>query len=375
MLTLSVFYLMKYTFLYTYRRHLSWIGLGVLALLLHAVLANFPNFTENIYSNGLFKGIRYTMDYTVSFSPIPLFYVFLGLLVYWGIRVWLKNRKKKIKLPWSKRLLNIGMSTLSFFGGAVFFFYLLWGFNYDRIPFEEKTGLVIPEITEERLVEEITRVQRLLVETRLLIPRADTSALDRKHFPEKSEKILRNYLVSSLQEMGYDTPGRVRGRRIFPKGLLVAFGASGIYIPFVSEGHVDGSLLPTQLPPVLAHEMGHGYGFTDEGVCNLLGYLSCIRAKEPAIRYAGLLNYWRHLARSMYTLDKEKYKSFRDKLPLGVIADLKSIRINGEKYQAFFPNASRFIYDRYLKGQGISEGILSYDRIVELVMAWNDKES
>ncbi|MEZ4685085.1 MAG: DUF3810 family protein [Bacteroidia bacterium] len=44
-----------------------------------------------------------------------------------------------------------------------------------------------------------------------------------------------------------------------------------------------------EVPVTAAHEMGHALGFTDEGVCNFLGYLACIDSDEPLLQYAGRL--------------------------------------------------------------------------------------
>ena len=74
-----------------------------------------------------------------------------------------------------------------------------------------------------------------------------------------------------------------------PNGILLRFNSSGVYFPFTGEGHVDNGLHPVSKPFTIAHELGHGYGFGSEDVCNFLGFLACVRSDNPAIRYAGYL--------------------------------------------------------------------------------------
>jgi hypothetical protein len=183
------------------------------------------------------------------------------------------------------------------------------------------------------------------------------------------EEIMRENLVEALKEYDYPTPGKVRGWKLFPKGLLMRLGATGIYIPYVGQGHIDPGLHPLAQPPTMAHELAHGYGFGDEGTCNFWGYLACEKSNDPTIRYAGLLEYWREVAGLYNQRNPEAYQSFRETLPKGMIADVRAIREAMDRYPSFFPQFNRAFYDAFLKSQGVEEGVGSYSRVVSLVIA------
>ncbi|MCB0572734.1 MAG: DUF3810 family protein, partial [Phaeodactylibacter sp.] len=217
---------------------------------------------------------------------------------------------------------------------------------------------------------ETEQIKRL----RNLIPGADTEPISKGMLPAGMEGLLRNELEQLLGSHGFSTTGRVRGMYVYPKGVFMRFGSSGLYFPWTGEGHVDAGLHPLQKPLVLAHELSHGYGFGDEGSCNFLAYLSTIQSDDPVVAYAGHLSYWRTLAANYRHYEPEKYREFRESLPLGIQADLDAINEVLLRYPDFFPHFRYAAYEAYLRAQGIEEGMLNYDRVIMLAHAWRKSQ-
>ncbi len=191
--------------------------------------------------------------------------------------------------------------------------------------------------------------------------------------PAGLEATLRAGLEGRLAELDYPAVGRVRARRLYPKGIFLRFSSSGLYFPFTAEGHVDAGVHPLMMPYVMSHEMAHGYGFADEGTCSFLAYLGTTASPIPLIAYAGHLNYFRTVAGQYLRQDPEAYAAFRNALPEGIQADLNAINANLEKYPDIMPRLRYYAYDTYLKAQGIPEGMLNYNRVVMLVRAWENR--
>ena len=191
--------------------------------------------------------------------------------------------------------------------------------------------------------------------------------------PENLERHLRQAEARVLKSLGFPAPGRVRCRRIWPAGTLLQLGATGIYIPFIGEGQVDAALAPVSMPFTYAHEMAHAYGFGDEGSANFIAWLTCEQSGDPVIRYTGRLDYWFDVMGQLRQEDSLAYERYRAMLPTGIEADIASVRSVYERYPGFFPALSRKLYDTFLKGQGIEEGIRSYSRVVGLVIAWRKR--
>ncbi len=352
-----------------HKTKLIWIGLGLAVLAVRVVFSPHPALVEQYYSRGLFPLIRWAIDYLLAWIPVPLIYLFLfGILYFIGLNV---RRWWKLDYPsyWQKALDGL-LRTGAFLGGGIFLFMVLWGFNYNRMPVEAQLGLKPQPLSLSELKEELYQETETLKKARAAIPGISREPVSEDMLPAGLERQLRSDVESWLEEHGYSTVGRVRGRYVLPKGIFLRFSSSGLYFPFTGEGHVDAGLHPLQKPYVMAHEMAHGYGFGDEGTCNFIAYLSCIRSKDPVIAYSGHLNYWRTLAGDYLQYEPEKYRQFRESMPLGIQADLDAINEVLRRYPDIMPHFRYYAYDAYLKAQGIDEGIRNYDRVTMLVRAW-----
>lgn len=348
---------------------LAWIGLGIGAWVLRAALSGHPEITEKYYSRMLFPVLRWLIDYLLAWFPLPLIYLFLAGLIFFVVRGVSRWWKREYRHFWHKAL-DGALGTGAFLGGGIFFFLVMWGFNYGRLPIESQLGLELAPLTFSELKEEFAHETEAIKRLRKSIPGATREPVSADMLPEGLEEKLRAELESWLAQHGFSTVGRVRGRYVLPKGIFLRFSSSGLYFPFTGEGHVDAGLHSLQKPYVMAHELAHGYGFGDEGTCNFLGYLSCIQSDDPLIAYIGHLNYWRTLAADYLQYEPEKYREFRESLPLGIQADLDAINEVLLRYPDIMPRFRYYAYDAYLKSQGIDEGIKNYDRITMLARAW-----
>ncbi|HMQ45795.1 MAG TPA: DUF3810 domain-containing protein [Saprospiraceae bacterium] len=354
-----------------YKKSLFWIGLGLLALLIRFLLAGKPDWIETYYSRRIFVALRSGIDVLAGLFPIPLIYPFIALLVFdVGRRKW---KWLKTKMAWSERLLSGLFGILGFLGGVIFFFLFLWGYNYGRLSLESQLGLQPQALSLEELKEELDIETEKLIAGRAVFGWKDSVALTDPKLIKGMEAKLRAAVERWLSENGYPVAGEVRGRYVYPKGIFLHFGSSGLYFPFTGEGHIDAGLTILQKPYVMAHEMSHGYGFGDEGTCNFIAYVSCIHSDDPFLAYIGHLSYWRTLATNYLSYKPDEYRSFRATLPLAIQADLDAINVNLLAYPDIMPALRDAAYEAYLKSQGIEEGMKNYNRVIMLARAWRLK--
>lgn len=358
-----------------------WIGLGVVSLLLRFLFGALPGLCETLYSRGLFLGIRISIDYTTALLPFPMIYPFLAVMLfvmgralYRAVKALLLKVRRRSPSSWLG-LLGGGLLSLGGFVGFLTTFFLwIWGFNYARIPLKEQIALETKPLSHVDLMLEAEYILERCTTTRALIPQADTNALRPEHFPEDLEGHLRECLVRALDKMGYPTVGRVRGRWLHPAGSLYRFGATGVYMPFVGEGHVDPALHCSQQAFTMGHELGHGYGFGNEAECNFLGYLACMESPDPAVQYSGYLTYWRYVFGELRSIDRDCYSELRGLVPPGMHNDVLAIYDVADRYPEFFPKIQRAAYNFYLQSQGVKEGVLSYNQMLLFVSAWRKRE-
>jgi hypothetical protein len=349
------------------RKHLIWICLGIAALLIRWLSA--ASLIEQWYSRGLFPGIRWLIDYLLaSWIPFSLLYLFVIGLLIWGYWKWKKTSFKN--KSWGQILVGTLSRLLAFGGALLFFFLVLWGYNYGRISIEDQLKLKLEPIDVGELRSMMEQEAEYLIEWRQKIPAATDSALNRQHLPDRLEKRLRQDLVNWLDQHDFPTVGRARVKRIYPKGIFMRFSSSGLYFPYTGEGQVDAGLHLLQWPHVMMHEMSHAYGFGDEGTCNFLAYLAGIESDDPFIAYAVHLDFYRTLATNYLRYEPDAYQEFRAALPLGIQSDLNAINDNLREYPDIMPRVRYAAYDTYLKAQGIKEGMQNYSRVIMLVKGW-----
>ena len=347
----------------------KWAIFGLITLLLNWWAHHHPEFIEQWYSRGLFQGIRYTIDFTIAQLPFPTFYLFwMAVMVFWILvyhrRPRMEPRRPKLRY-WFSRLIG-------FAGLMIGLFFWMWGFNYARIPLDKQLGLNVQPLDSTALWQELRSETRALDSLRKSLVGNDSSALnDTQYWPVNTEDTIRAAVEKWLASEGFPVGGRVRGRFIYPKGTLFKFGASGIYWPFVGEGNLEAGMHPLRKLPSMAHEMSHGYGFSDEGACNFIAYVACADHSNTYIAYCARLDYWNTLANECLSNDRHKYEhEFKPYIPAGIVADEQAIRKQHRKYTEFAPEIRYQVYDSYLKSQGVAAGMLSYDEVLMLVLAW-----
>lgn len=350
-----------------------WVGLGVAAAGFHYAVGKDSALAEKFFSRGLYAGWRWIWDHTLGLSPLPWLYVCVAvLLIVLAANLFrrMSRPQPKTATPLTKTIGRAILRIAAWAGGLVFFFYILWGYNYNRIGLERQLGLEVSPLDAVELRAEASWASRMSAESRAAIPGATAEVLGKGALPKSLEDELRNAMTSVLRKAGYPAPGRVRVRPFIPGGWMMRFSGTGIYIPYFSEGYTAANLLPFEKPFTMAHEMAHGYGITDEGGANFLAFLACAASSVPAVRYSGYVAYWSYAAGE---LPRSELKALSEELSEGMRADLRAAQENAARYRGALEKLSRKVYAKYLKSQGIDEGMRSYSRFVGMVAAWARK--
>ena len=321
-------------------------------------------FLERIYSRGVFIAVRHAIDHTLGWIPFPLFFLFWIVVIAAAIAEVMRWRSR------AGRGGGVRYALLGIVNAALLLitlFLWLWGFNYGREAVETQLDFATYEPTLDELRTRVYASGANLSTLRDSIT-ADTSALTAADLPAGLEAAIRPLVGAALRRHGYPAPGRPRGWRLLPKGILLRLGTAGVYWPWAAQGNIDGGLHPLQQPAVLAHELAHAYGFGDEGTCSFWAYLAGAESGSPVLRYAFELAYWRQIAGRLRYADPEGYLAWRKtELAPGIKQDLAAIYTTGELYQDIAPAIRDATYTAYLHAQGIDDGLLNYGRVVRLV--------
>ena len=338
-----------------HKRSLIWITLAFIVLLMSAILPEYV--FERWYYNGIFGWIRVVYDSILGWSPIPMIYIVLLVVLVRVIR-WSGD--------WNKGVLYQATRALGGIACIVFLFYILWGFNYRQISLQDRLGFDLELVTPQDVETEFLRATAVLKKEAEGLPDRFTS--DESIASLKiNDHDLRPDVEKALADLKVPYKGRVRVRQLWPNGFLLRWGTAGIYIPQAGEGHIDKGLLSVQKPFTIAHEMAHGYGVTDEGACNFVAWLACSQSRDKWIRYGGALTYWRYAAAEM---PDEKVDEVIHTFDPVVLRSLRLVRENDKKYPDLMPEVRDAIYSSYLKRHGVKGGLRSYNFVVMMVQQY-----
>lgn len=351
------------------KRDWSWAFLGVLALGIRYFAVQYPEATDELYSRKFFPGIRNVIDLTLGHLPFPSVYLFIAIVLF-VLVLFLKRFRKKA--GWKSKSIYTIQATSNGMGALVFFFLVLWGFNYQRTPIFQQLALKPKSLNLVQLESEITITKRLVEQYRRRVTSDSAAISEIMDYPDL-EKLVRANMGENLEILGLNFTGRPRTKQFPPPGFMRKMGILGIYFPFTGESYIDPTLHPLEQPFTVAHEMAHSYGVTDEGEANFIAWVICTNSEDPLLRYSGHLRLLQYQMRDYYRMAPDEYKTWIKTLSSGVKNDLNSISAAAAAIKPFSLELSRKSNDIFLKSQGVKAGVNSYQQLPMLAYAWRKR--
>ncbi|HDP94241.1 MAG TPA: DUF3810 domain-containing protein [Candidatus Aminicenantes bacterium] len=341
------------------RRPLGWIAFGLGMIALRVVMHWVPAFAEDMYGRGIFPLIRLGLDNTLGLLPFPAVYLLIALLFFRMIR-----RLRFHERDFYSRLQRLGtmvLSLVAFFLAAAGLFLFLWGFNYARIPLRHQLALSLEPLEGSVLVGELEQAA------------AGLNLWAQRTLPGPGDDLegrVRAAMAGTLESMDWPAVGRPRARTFYPGVLLKAFGVSGIYNPFTGAATLAAGLPPVTRPFLMAHELAHAWGITDEGEANLAAFLACTRSADAEMAYSAHLAWWQYLAGPVSRSNTDAFSRISAQLVPRVQGDLAAIRAHWRQYSGRLMRAARQVNNMYLRSQGLAAGVLSYESFPALLRSW-----
>jgi hypothetical protein len=315
---------------------------------------------EAIYSDRLFPIYQIVATNISNRVPFALFdALVLGAVVCWFLLT-VGDILLARRAGWLQAVLRIVLRTATIGAVAYLAFLLTWGFNYRRVPLEDKLQFDRSRIsTDAAMVLAGQAVGQLnaLYEPAHRIGWVPPHMIDRP---------LADAFALGRRELG-STAATLPG---VPKSTLLdtyfrRAGVAGMTDPYFLETFVASDLLPFELPFVVAHEWSHLAGFADEGDANFLAFLTCLHG-TTAHQYSGWLSLYSEVVGG---LDRKSAGEVSAKLDAGPREDLRAIR--DRLIHNVNPRVSAAgwrVYDQYLKANNVEAGAASYADVVRLIL-------
>ncbi len=265
---------------------------------------------------------------------------------------------------WAERLLRRAVCLLS---ALLLLFTLGAGVNYSRASFASLSGLdVEPSSTEE------------LLQLCLLLAR--DAAAEAENVPSENGVLtLNGFPVRAATQAAVETLGDsypfLAGWSPQAKPVLASVGLSylgitGICSPFTLEANYNADVPDYMIPFTICPELTHLKGFMREEEANFIAYLACRSSDEAALRYSGAamaLNY--ALNALAESADSETYAAAWAALPQALKDDYAAAGLYWEQFNGTISETSERMNDTYLKANAQSDGVASYGRMVDLLLA------
>ena len=339
--------------------------------LLSYVSSLYPLITERYYSMGIDRIIISWLSWGSGIFPFSLAEVILLLFVLFLLWKLVKILvihlgTKKYRQSCARRYL---INALIFFSIIYLAFILLWGLNYNRLSFARIANLDVHPATTEELAE----VCSLLIDrTNELRMQVDVDENEVMEVAGGKDGILQR------ADAGYNEATAIYpvlgGKYGHPKGILLSepmsyLGLTGVYCPFTGEANVNMAVPDSLLPSIVSHEMAHQRGFAREDEANYIAYLACTLNPDPDFQYSGNLLAVIISMNTLKSYDTERYLQLQAKYNDGVKKDLNFYSLFWKKHESLAGKLSDAVNDLYLKSNRQYDGVYSYNRMVDLLIA------
>lgn len=159
-------------------------------------------------------------------------------------------------------------------------------------------------------------------------------------------------------------------KEVFASGVLSSAGITGVYSFFTIEANYNGDMTGYNIPFTMCHELSHLRGFMEEKEANFIAFLACIGSDDADFCYSGYLSGWIYCMNDLLKADTESWRALREELADEVYADLQANTEYWNSHEGTVSDVQDTLNDTYLKANGQSDGILSYQRVVDLIIAY-----
>jgi hypothetical protein len=337
-------------------------------------LASFaPELIERFYSSFFYQFIGRIIaivnkPFSYSLAEIGLIVLAAGLFIW---LLWLAQKAWNGFLSPLDLLAYLVYRALWAGGALMLLFLVLWGFNYQRQALATNLSL------EGRQ----SRPGELEAICSLMITRMNTSydaARTNQSWSTDSKAPLTKAQLYDALERSYQSLNLLgrssQGGFGPPKPLLLSpllsrFGVSGIYSPFTGEANYNEEAPACDLPFVIAHEKAHQRGYAREDEANFVGFLACVNATDPFVRYSGYLQAMPRVMNVLATTNEDEYRNLVARIGEGPRTDLqgraafwrlRESRVLGE--------VARRTNNTYLRANRVRSGIANYDEVTALII-------
>lgn len=201
--------------------------------------------------------------------------------------------------------------------------------------------------------------------------------------------------IEAMQQLGKTYP-QLDGYYPRPKAMMFSdFMCQqymcGYYFPFSMEANYNDVMYVMNKPASMCHELAHLRGYIYEDEANFISYLACVESDDVTFQYAGYLSVLNYLLNDLYKAYQVQPTAYAaalesvEPIPLLAVVQEDNVfvteaewdRINGKAVidTETVDEMSDTFTDTTLKLNGVSDGMMSYSRVVKLLLQYYNPDN
>ena len=334
----------------------------IIQILVLQIIPFFPEFTEQVYSNGLYPMIsRFsrTLLGKIPFSVGDCIY----FIVIIAILIWFWNKRKSWKLEWKNNMLNV----LSFVSVFYFLFHLLWGFNYYRQPLFEKMKIERDYSDADLLVF----TKKLIAKTNAIHSQITKNDSLKVVFPYSQEQVFEmnlNGYQNLSKDYSYFSYENLSAKKSIISLPLTYMGFGGYLNPFTNEAQVNYLMPMYNSPTTSCHEMAHQMGYASESECNFIGFMASVKNDNLYFQYSGYSFALRYCLGNWQARDEKIFEQLLQTIHPGILKNYQESEDFWKQYETPIETGFHAFYDNFLKLNQQKDGMEGYSKFVNLMV-------
>ncbi|NLN82803.1 MAG: DUF3810 domain-containing protein [Firmicutes bacterium] len=363
-------------------KNIFYLTLSILLYFSNKLTTNWAQknnaFIETFYSQGIYPYIAQGLNFLHRFFPFSLaeiLFLLIGLEVFRRLVLFLTKPKEMKSFFDKNKIFNLLAKLALLLTALAFSFQLIWGLNYYRLPLSAHLDLDVKErevdFLEEVLLELIDETNQLRLSLNNSMGGSSTLSLPLNYYYQELPKLYDNpKFKPDLPFLAL--PGSVKP--IIFSGLMSFTKTSGFYFPFSGEANVNINVPDYQILATMVHEIAHRQGFAREDEANFLAWLVLRESDGPAeLKYSGNMLALAYGLNAYHRSDPSGYSQIYNRLNTGVKTDFRFSRVFWARYEGPVETLSESINNQYLQSNKQRDGVKSYGRMLDLILAYYDK--
>lgn len=253
----------------------------------------------------------------------------------------------------------------------VLFFAGCFGVQYAGTSLADELELEVQGYTRAQLVDTLSILTDELNRLAPEVPRDETGGCAFGAFDPISRLVMEAYdrlddTVPALTAVSHVPPKQARLLSL-PMSYC---GLAGFFCPWTGECVVSGDTLDVQVAYHIAHEAAHARGVGSESEANFAAFLACTASDDVRLAYSGVYCAWVSVYNAYWRLDAEAAWTVREGLCQEAKTDLDQVNAHLRRYDTFINTVGTSVNDVYIKVTGQPDGIQSYGRVADLLIAY-----